>query len=239
MCSRFVSGRLAAELAAGAGATVPEGAVLPERSWNVAPTDTVSVVVDRLVEGELRRELHPARWGLITPWATDAPAGAPLVNARIETVAGKPSFADAVRKRRCVVLADGYYEWRREAGRKQPYYIHPNDGGLMLFAGLYGWWKDPRLDKNSSQRWLLTACILTHSPIAALADLHDRAPVSLDRGALDEWLQPHPGEDVAGLLAHVQEVAGRVAASWSWSPVSAAVGAVSNNGPALIAPLAA
>lgn len=221
------------------GATVPEGAALPEPSWNVAPTDTAPVVVDRLVEGELRRELHPARWGLITPWAADAQSGAPLVNARIETVADKPSFAAALRKRRCVVLADGYYEWRREAGRKQPYYIHPNDGGLMFFAGLYGWWKDPRLDKDSPQRWLLTACILTCSPIAALADLHDRAPVSLDRSVLDEWLQPHPGEDVPGLLAHVQAVAGRVAASWNLSPVSTAVGAVGNNGPALIAPLAA
>ncbi len=220
-------------LAAALGAAIPDGVTLPQRSWNVAPTDTVSIVVARPIENELRRQLHPARWGLIPPWASDATGAARLVNARIETVADKPSFAGAVRSRRCLVLADGYYEWQRRTDGKQPFYIHAAGGEPIYFAGIYSWWADPRVEGDDPRRWVLTASILTCPSAGEAAQLHDRMPVALTPDACEEWLRATPA-DVPELLAYLPGVARQVAATWISRAVTAAVGSVRNNGPQLI-----
>ncbi|MGO2634480.1 MAG: SOS response-associated peptidase, partial [Galactobacter sp.] len=162
-------------------------------------------------------------------------------NARSETVAEKPTFRAAVKKTRCVVPADGYYEWLAPAGkgRKIPHYIHPADGSAIAFAGLYSWWRDP-----ATQEWVLTCSILTGpSPgpeaegvLGELGRLHDRLPLALpDDAAIAAWLDPTasaPDSLVEGVRARALEAA----ATWEIHAVDPAVGNVRNNGPELISP---
>ncbi|WP_261622916.1 SOS response-associated peptidase [Nesterenkonia marinintestina] len=178
MCGRYVMALRAGDLGDVLDAEVPE----PERlrlSYNIAPTSTVPILVERYEEPEgaaptdgaattLRREVHPARWGLLPHWAKDASFSSKTFNARSETAAEKPSFRAAVRRRRCAVPAQGYYEWRAardpHTGRtvRQPFHIAPADGSLILFAGLYEWWQDPQLLASGDPApWVLSTTILT------------------------------------------------------------------------------
>lgn len=219
-------------------------------SWNVAPTTDVPIVLERLVGGQPRREVHVAHWGLVPRWAKDAKIGVRAFNARSETVTEKPMFRSAVVSRRCAVPMDGYYEWKRQGtGRsapKQPYYVHPDDGGLAFFAGLYEWWKDPALADGEPGQWMLSTSIVTMpSPdpgaegvLGDLGGLHDRLPVPLSREAMDDWLDP-AARDAASLVERIRAGAYDVAAAWRLDPVGAAVGNVRNNGPELIAPVSA
>lgn len=239
MCGRYVMARavgdLVAELEAEADANLELRA-----SWNVAPTTDVPIVLERLVDGALRRQVHVAKWGLVPRWAKDAGVAVRSFNARSETVLEKPTFRAAVKARRCAVPVEGYYEWKKlSGGTKQPYFVHPKDGSLISFAGLYEWWKDPEKDDADPDSWLLSCTILTMAapPKGELATLHDRLPVPLSPAAMAEWLSPVPG-DASGVVEMVLAEAHQLADAWQLDPVGADVGNVRNNSAELIVPIA-
>ena len=149
--------------------------------WNVAPTQPVTVVV---VTNERVRTLRTMRWGLIPSWARDPAVGNRMINARGETLAEKPSFRDALRRRRCLVLADGFYEWVKEGARKRPVWIHPRDGGVLAFAGLWETWTSPDGEVVDS------CTIVTTAANGTMAPFHHRMPVVLPPAAWDRWLDP-------------------------------------------------
>jgi putative SOS response-associated peptidase YedK len=188
MCGRYTlstpAGRLAEEF------QLDEGSVDLTPSYNVAPTQEVAAVL----EEEGKRRLEMLRWGLIPSWADDPEIGARMINARSETAAEKPSFRSAFRRRRCLIAADGFYEWKRENGGKQPYYFHMQEGRPFAFAGLWESW-----DKGGGA--LRTCTILTTRANSVLEGIHDRMPVILPSGAYDLWLDPDADrEQLADLL---------------------------------------
>jgi putative SOS response-associated peptidase YedK len=150
--------------------------------YNVAPTQPVPII--RQHPKEPLRDLSLVRWGLIPSWAKDASGAAGMINARSETAASKPAFRDALNSRRCLVPADGFYEWARTRAGKQPYCFEVNDGELFAFAGLWERWKDP------SGNWIKTCSILTTTPNTVTAAVHDRMPVILSSDDYDLWLDP-------------------------------------------------
>jgi putative SOS response-associated peptidase YedK len=150
-------------------------------AYNVAPTQKVAAV--RLPDS--RRELVSLRWGLIPSWAEDPKIGSRLINARAETAADKPSFRAAFRTRRCLLPADGFYEWQKLAGGKQPFYFRRRDGRPFAFAGLWEQWRNPADE-------IIESCtILTTAANAVVRPVHDRMPVILDPAAYDRWLDPN------------------------------------------------
>ena len=161
-------------------------AVSDEPDWsprfNVAPTQPVPVI--RQHPTEPIRKLSSMRWGLIPSWAKDASGAARMINARSETAATLPSFRDAMKSRRCLIPADGFYEWARTGKTKQPYCFEINNGELFAFAGLWDRWKDP------SGNWIKTCSILTTTPNALTTAVHDRMPVILDPDGYELWLDP-------------------------------------------------
>ena len=150
--------------------------------YNIAPTQPVPVI--RQNPKEPVRELSLMRWGLIPSWSKDPSAAAQMINARAETAARKPAFRDAMKSRRCLIPADGFYEWSRTANGKQPYCFEVNEGKLFSFAGLWDRWK------NASGNTVETCSILTTTPNAVTSAVHDRMPVILDPDAYDLWLDP-------------------------------------------------
>ncbi|MGV9991189.1 SOS response-associated peptidase [Streptomyces sp. NPDC003374] len=249
MCGRYVSTRSPEDLVRHFGVTRwrPEEALEP--SWNVAPTDDVWAVLER-VPREARgrdgdaarpfRELLPLRWGLVPSWAKDVRTGARFINARVETVHEKPAFRRAFVKRRCLLPADGFYEWQRiEAGdggrtRKQPYFIHPEDDGVMALAGLYEYWRDPEVERDDDPAaWLTTCTIITTEATDAAGRVHPRMPLALSPDRYDDWLDPGH-QDPAGLLELLGPPAG---GHLDARPVSPAVNSVRNNGPQLLEPV--
>jgi putative SOS response-associated peptidase YedK len=204
-------------------------------SWNVAPTQRVRLVAERLdpETGELTRTLETARWGLVPVWAKSRSVGARMINARVETVTEKPSFRSAALKRRALVPAEGYYEWQKAGDRKIPHYLASEDGSLLGFAGLYEFWKDPELPEDAEDQWLMSCTIITTSAADALGHIHDRTPLIVPPDLQDDWLDPHL-QDKAGvqqLLDAMPEprLVPRV--------VGDAVGSVRNNGPELVEPV--
>ena len=179
------------------------------------------------------------RWGLVPSWAKDASGGGRLINARAETVAVKPAFRRAFAKRRCILPADGYYEWQTvtEQGkqRKQPYYIYPKDGGALAFAGVYELWRDEALPADHERAWLWTAAIITTQATDDVGQIHDRMPMVIAHDHWADWLNPdnsEPGQLQATMLP-------AMAGGLTSHPVSTAVNSVRNNGPELIVPLSA
>jgi putative SOS response-associated peptidase YedK len=154
---------------------------LPPR-YNIAPSQPVAAV--RAASAGAGRELALLRWGLIPSWSKDATIGNRLINARAETVGEKPSFRNAFRRHRCLIPANGFYEWRRQERGKQPYFVRMRDGRLFAFAGLWDRWENP--DKGV----LETCAILTTSANAVLAPIHDRMPVILHPETYERWLDP-------------------------------------------------
>ncbi|HEY4842775.1 MAG TPA: SOS response-associated peptidase [Terriglobales bacterium] len=130
------------------------------------------------------RDLSLMRWGLIPSWSKDSSGAARMINARSETAATLPAFRDAMKSRRCLVPADGFYEWVRTEKTKQPFCFAVNEGQVFAFAGLWDRWKDP------SSNWIKTCSILTTTPNAVTAPVHDRMPVILDPDCYDLWLDP-------------------------------------------------
>jgi putative SOS response-associated peptidase YedK len=147
------------------------------------------------------RQLLRARWGLINRWAKDPKAGYRQINARAETLDQRPAFRDAFRKRRCIVPADGFYEWVGPKGARQPFWFHRENGELILFAGLYESWQ------AEPGQWQPTFTIITTVANATLAPVHDRMPVILPEEMVDEWLYPRPADapDLSALLAPARD----------------------------------
>lgn len=193
--------------------------------YNIAPTQPIATV-DAGLDGV--RRAHLVRWGLIPAWSKDAKTQSLLFNARAETAAEKPSFRTAMRHRRCLVPASGFYEWRRMGTTKMPYYIRPRDGSTMAFAGLTETW----MGSDGSE--IDTGAILTTSANRLMAALHDRMPVILDPKDWDEWLDcgNRRPRDVAHLLRPADDDLLEAI------PVSERVNSVANDDEALIAPLA-
>jgi putative SOS response-associated peptidase YedK len=222
MCGRFAQQRPTAELAAlfDAEPLVDD----PGGHFNLAPTDPAAVVVER---GD-RRAITVYRWGLLPFWATDPQGAARRINARAETVATSPAFADSFRRRRCIVPADGFYEWQRDGSIRRPFFIRRRDGQPLALAGLWSGWRDPATD--SVRR---TFTILTTTPNEPIARLHDRMPVVLEPEAWNLWLDPGPADvgELHGLLRPSPGDAIEVV------PVRPLVNDVRNDGPELIVPL--
>lgn len=152
-----------------------------EPRYNIAPTQLVPVI--RQSE-QHQRQLQILRWGLIPAWAKDASMGARLINARAESVNEKPSFRSAFRQRRCLVIADGFYEWQRQDSKKQPFFIHLPDGKPFAFAGLWERWQSPEGETIES------CTIITTEANELLRSIHDRMPVILAPKDYDVWLDP-------------------------------------------------
>ena len=150
--------------------------------YNIAPTQPVPVI--RQHPKEPVRQISLMKWGLIPNWARDASIATSTINAKSETAATRPAFRDPLKFRRCLIPADGFYEWKRSGTSKQPYCFEVNEGELFSFAGLWDGWKD------SSGSWIKTCSILTTTPNAVTSAIHDRMPVILDRESYDLWLGP-------------------------------------------------
>ncbi len=239
MCGRYASFREDQDLADEfAIATVADDVQLLPPSWNLAPTDPVRMVVERADKqtGEITRQLRAARWGLVPSWSKDATGGARMINARVESLTGKPAFARPFAARRALLPADGYYEWSpppagSPSRAKQPWYLHPQDGTVLALAGLYEFWTDPARAPDDPARWLVTASVITRPADPELERIHDRQPLMLPPEAWDRWLSPSVGADeAAGLL----RTPGPALAA---TPVSTRVNTATSDGPELLEPV--
>lgn len=193
MCGRFVSATPPDQIAAYFGAEEPE--TLLEPSYNVAPTKDVYAV---LSDGSVRH-VDAFHWGLVPLWAKDPKVGAKMINARAEGLATKSAYKAAFKRRRCLIPADGFYEWRKDPdapakAKKQPYFIHRRDGAPIAFAGLWEVWKGADKDQEP----LRSCTIITTTPNAKMAEIHDRMPVILPESAWDAWLD-RDNEDLDAL----------------------------------------
>ncbi len=219
MCGRYASSRPVDDLLVHFEVPEPPEEVLSP-SWNVAPTDPVYVVLER----SGGRRLQVARWGLVPSWARDVKGAARLINARRETVADKPAFRSAYARRRCLVPADGYYEWQPTGAGKQAWYLTDRAGEPLALAGLYEVWRPA----DGPPLW--TCTVLTTSAADEHGDIHDRTPLLVPRGDWRRWLDPERA-DPGDLL-----VPGASGLLDAW-PVGPEVGNVRNDGPELVQPL--
>ncbi|MEU7111045.1 SOS response-associated peptidase [Streptomyces sp. NPDC046182] len=235
----------------------PEETLAPD--WNVAPTKEVHAVLERPLKDADSprpvRQLRTLKWGLVPSWSKTPEGAARMINARAETIAEKPSFKRAFAARRCILPADGYYEWVTGAGerelevegkkkrtRKQPYFVTPADGSVFAMAGLYEFWRDRTLPDDHPAAWWVTCSVVTteaeQGPLGvapeegphSLADIHPRMPLMLTPDRWDAWLDPRRTdvEELRGLLDAPREGLMRA------FPVATAVSNVRNNGPELM-----
>ncbi|MBY8881705.1 SOS response-associated peptidase [Actinacidiphila acidipaludis] len=259
MCGRYAASRKPEDLAGlfEVDRWEPTETLAPD--YNVAPTKDVHVVLDRPVRDsgspEPVRQLRVLRWGLVPSWARTPEGAARLINARAETAAEKPSFRRALSARRCLIPADGYFEWvtgaqerqleeegRRKRPRKQPYFVTPADGSVFAMAGLYEFWRDRTLPDDHPRAWWTTCTILTTAAETgdlagyqgrgprSLSGIHPRMPLMMTPDRWDAWLDPATTDPDAlhGLLAPPRPGLLRA------YPVGTAVSSVRNNGPELL-----
>jgi putative SOS response-associated peptidase YedK len=228
MCGRFVSSSPPDELAKYFDVEAVAESVL-EPSFNVAPSQDVYVVVET---GGLRR-LDTFHWGLVPFWAKDPSTGNKMINARVESIAEKSAYKRSLQKRRCLIPADGFYEWKKIPGQKakQPYFIHRVDGEPMAFAGLWEIWRPPE-DTERTGDPLRSCTIITGKPNEKIAEIHDRMPVMLPPSAWNAWIDPQNDDldELGKLLVPVPS------SLLDLHPVSRAVNNVQDNGPELIEP---
>jgi putative SOS response-associated peptidase YedK len=241
MCGRYASTKARQELLDEFQIELDASEQALEPDYNVAPTKSVPAVIKRAPKGKEGEEgedetpvrmLRPVRWGLVPSWAKDPKIGSRLINARIETVHEKPAFRRAFARRRCLLPADGFYEWYElkvpeGKPRKQPFFIRPRDGGVMAMAGLYELWRDPEGE------WVWTCTVITTAATDEVGRIHDRMPMIVEPKSWAAWLDPAvtDADEVRRLLEPA--MAGRMEAY----PVSIAVNNVRNNGPSLVEPL--
>ncbi|GHF68211.1 DUF159 family protein [Streptomyces mashuensis] len=266
MCGRYAASRRPEDLAGlfGVEKWEPEETLAPD--WNVAPTKSVHAVLERPLKDAADRrpvrQLRALRWGLVPSWAKSPEGGARMINARAETVHEKPSFRAAFESRRCLLPADGYYEWvtgghereleergLRKRTRKQPYFVTPADGSVMALAGVYEFWRDPALPPDHPQAWWVTCSVITTeaetAPFAgagdragdepgprSLAEIHPRMPLVLTPDRWSAWLDPRTGPGELRALLTPPR-----ADLLRAHPVTTAVSDVRNNGPELVAEL--
>ena len=217
MCGRFVLMAPPSELVTRFG--LDECADFGSR-YNIPPGTDIPVIRQ---SPERKRVLHLLRWGLVPHWAKDPSIGAKLNNARGESVAEKPSFRDSFKRRRCLVPANGFYEWKPEDKIKQPYYISPKDGQPMAMGGLWESWKTP------DGSLLRTVCIVTVGPNAVMEPIHDRMPVIVPPERWQDWLAA-PVEEIQSLVVPCQA---EVLQAW---PVSRRVSKTAEDDSGLIEP---
>ncbi|MEU3405573.1 SOS response-associated peptidase [Streptomyces sp. NPDC006670] len=264
MCGRFAAGRTPEELAGifGIERWEPEETLAPD--FNVAPTKEVHVVLDRPLKDARDprpvRQLRTLKWGLVPSWAKSPEGAARMINARSESLHEKPSFRRPFAQRRCIVPADGYYEWvtahderqlevegKRKRARKQPYFVLPADGSVFAMAGIYEFWRDATLPPDHPQAWWATCSVVTAeaetTPLGvapaegprSLSEIHPRMPLMLTPDRWDAWLDP-ARTDEAGLRELLAPPPGGLMRAY---PVSTAVSNVRNNGPELLGELEA
>ncbi|MFI0355461.1 SOS response-associated peptidase [Actinomadura sp. 9N407] len=270
MCGRYATARARQELLDEFQVQLDATEDDLEPDYNVAPTKQVPAILTRVPkpasdaataaakeagkdtgeeEAEAVRQLRTLRWGLVPSWAKDLSIGSRMINARMETVHEKASYKRPFARRRCLLPADGYFEWyavqdqgdeppddpaveqkkaKKKKPQKQPFYIRPMDGSVMAMAGLYELWKSPEGE------WVWTCTVITTDAPDDLGRIHDRMPMIVERERWDAWLDPAltDPDQVRGLL--VPAMSGTMTAQ----PVSKAVNNVRNNGPELIKPLA-
>jgi putative SOS response-associated peptidase YedK len=235
MCGRYASTRDPATLAVDFDAVDQTDGAAPGAGYNVAPTTPVLSVVTRHprdAEGApdpdcTVRGIRVMRWGLVPHWAKDPGIGSRLINARAESAVTKPAFRDAVARRRCLLPADGWYEWQRRGTHKQPFFITPADGSGLAMAGLWSIWRDSKALDNPV---LVTCAVLTTDAVGPLAEIHDRMPLLLPPAAWQGWLDPDfdvPPELLAPPPASLVD-------ALELRPVSTAVNNVRNSGPELM-----
>jgi putative SOS response-associated peptidase YedK len=237
MCGRFLNKLPPAEIAR-LFATPAVAPNYPAR-FNIAPTDPVLAV--RVHPKTGARSLDALRWGLVPSWAKDLSIGARLINARAETLATLPAFRDAFQRRRCLIPASGFYEWRKDGKARTPFAIVPVDEPLFAFAGLWENWRDPstraqdEAAAGADAPWVRSCTIITAEPNALLAPIHNRMPVILPRDAWAPWLGETPADAAAlqALLTPYPAERMRV------YPVSPRVNSVKNDDAGLIEPVLA
>ena len=222
MCGRF---SLGATIRIGQLFDLPNWPETPPR-YNIAPSQDVPAVIQN--RETAAREFRPFRWGLVPSWAKDPAIGNRMINARSETAATKPTFRKPLRERRCLILADGFYEWKREGSRKQPYHIRLQNGEPFAFAGLWDRWHPPEGQPLES------CTILTTTPNEILQPLHDRMPVILPPSTYRLWLDPA----VRGVESLQALLIPYPAAEMIAYPVSTRVNSPTNETQDCIAPLA-
>lgn len=234
MCGRYASTKDPGKLAAEFDAVDATGQEAPRADYNVAPTKSVYGIVQRHpmdAEGNrdasrTERSIRMMRWGLVPKWAKDPSIGNRMINAKSETVTSKPAFRGAVKHYRCLLPADGWYEWKRGAKGKQPYFMTSTDDSSLAMAGIFSTWRDPQ-DPEAAP--LVSCSVLTTDAIGQLVDVHHRMPLVLPAPAWARWLDPD-NTDIAELLEPPQE---NVVAALEVRPVSTAVNSVRNNGAGL------
>jgi putative SOS response-associated peptidase YedK len=208
MCGRFVAAS-SPTLLAERFHVDEQRAADGDADYNVAPRADILVVRDRRDTDTVTRVLSRLRWGLVPTWAKDPAMGDRMINARAETVVSKPAYRQSFVKRRCIIPADGFYEWRRlpadpgsSTGRKEPTFIRRRDGEPLAFAALWSVWKVPEPlagTLGGDDGWLRSCAIVTTRANELLAPIHDRMPVVLPEAAWDRWLDPRPAPSAAEL----------------------------------------
>ena len=254
MCGRFVTASSPALIADRFAVDEVDDTVAPslEPDYNVSPRRNVLAVRQRpLEEGGTERVLSRLRWGLVPSWAKELKVGDRMINARAETVASKPAYRRAFANKRCLIPADGFYEWKagqpgssagssagqatgRAKPRKQPYFIHRKDGEPLAFAGLWEVWKIPEGSPDEVQDvgqdgWLRSCVIVTTAANDFMAPIHNRMPVILPESAWEQWLDPEE-HDVDALAKLLVPAPGSLLEAY---PVSTSVNNARNNGPEL------
>jgi putative SOS response-associated peptidase YedK len=220
---------------AGPDGAGPDGAAEDQAAGRQAGEDQAAG--HQAAEPEGVRELRVVRWGLVPFWAKDISIGSRLINARAETVASKPAFRHAFARHRCLLPADGFYEWEKsgdpKSSRKQPYYIRREDGGVLAFAGLYELWRDKDRPDDDPDSWLWTATIITTRAEDEVGRIHDRMPMVIEPARWADWLDPAAtsAEALHGLMTPAASV------HLTTYPVSTEVNSVRHNGPGLIEPM--
>jgi putative SOS response-associated peptidase YedK len=235
VCGRYAAAKDPATLAAEFDAYDATEDHAPPADHNVAPTKDVVAVVQRhprdddgkADESRTERSLRVMRWGLIPAWAKDRSIGARMINARSESAATSNAFKTSLAKRRCLLPADGWFEWKKEGGHKQPFFMTRPDGGSIAMAGLWTVWRDPKEEDGPP---VVSTAVLTTAAQGPLADIHDRMPLLVNPERWAAWLDPD-SEEVDGLLEPSPELIEEL----ELRPVSSKVNNVRNNGPELVA----